>query len=50
MKTVEVKVNWENLDSIKLAENAKARLENQGYRLINQFGGLFHSVLIYGKS
>ena len=46
-KTVNISVNWDNLDSIKLAEKAKATLENKGYTLVNHFGGMFHSVYVY---
>jgi len=47
MKTVTITVNWDNLDSIKCAEKTKASLENKGYKLVNQFDGMFHSRLIY---
>ena len=46
-KTIQINVNWNSEASIKLAEKTKLKLENKGYTLINQFGGLFHSVLIY---
>ena len=49
MKTVTININWDNLDSIKQAEKQKLALENKGYKLINQFGGLHSSVMIYGK-
>ena len=49
MKTVDIKVNWNNLDSIKAAEKTKAYLENKGYTLVNHFGGMNQSVLIYAK-
>lgn len=47
LKTVEILINWDNIDSIKSAEKTKARLENKGYTQINSFGGMFTSVLIY---
>jgi len=47
MKTVQIHIDWSSEDSIKSAEKLKAKLENKGYTLINQFGGMFHSVLIY---
>ena len=47
MKTVTININWDNIDSIKNAEIAKKRLENKGYTLINHFGGLHTSVMIY---
>ena len=47
MKTVEININWQNSDSIKIAERTKAKLENKGYTLINHFGGINTSVMIY---
>lgn len=47
MKTVEINVNWNSEKSIELAEQAKAKLENEGYTLINQFGGMTTGVLVY---
>lgn len=49
MKTITLNIDWNNEDSIKLAEKQKAQLENKGYTLINSFGGVNHSVMIYGK-
>lgn len=49
MKTVRVYVDWNSRESIKIAEKAKAALENNGYVLLNQFGGLFHTVMIYRR-
>jgi len=46
-KIVNVSVNWDNEDSIRTAEKTKAYLENKGYTLVNQFGGLFYGVLVY---
>ena len=46
-KDITINVNWNSKESIKQAEKVKRSLENKGYTLINQFGGLFHSVLIY---
>jgi len=47
MKQVQINIDWTNKDSIKEAEKVKASLENKGYTLVNQFGGLFHSVMVY---
>lgn len=47
MKTTQINIDWTNEESIRAAEKLKARLENKGYTLLNQFGGLFHSVMIY---
>ena len=44
---VSIHVNWDSLTSIELAESNKATLENKGYILINSFGGLHHSMLVY---
>jgi len=49
MKTVQINIDWTNTDSIRQAEKAKSSLEDKGYRLVNQFGGMFHSVMIFGK-
>ena len=49
MKTVDIKVNWNNLDSIKAGEKTKAYLENKGYTLINSFGGMTTAILVYAK-
>jgi hypothetical protein len=49
MEQITIHVNWANEDSIRLAERAKLELENKGYTLINQFGGLFHSALVYRR-
>jgi len=47
MKTVSIHIDWNSEDSIKSAEKLKAKLENKGYTLVNHYGGLFHSVMIY---
>jgi len=47
MKKVHIHIDWNSLDSIKAAEKLKARLENKGYTLISNFGGVFHTVMIY---
>ena len=44
---VSITVNWDSLSSIELSEHSKEYLENKGYTLINSFGGLYHSVLVY---
>ena len=49
MKTVSINIDWTNVDSIRAAEKTKYRLECKGYKLVNQFGGLFRSVMVYGK-
>ena len=49
MKTVSITVDWTSADSIGLAESAKLKLENKGYKLVNHFGGMFRSVMIYAK-
>lgn len=47
--TITVNVNWNSEKSIELAEIQKENLENEGYTLINSFGGLNYSALIYAK-
>lgn len=49
MKTVNINVDWNNEESITNAENAKARLKNKGYKVVNNFGGNNHSVIVMGK-
>jgi hypothetical protein len=47
MKTFKITVRWDSEKSIKQAEKDKLAFENKGYTLINQFGGMFESVMIY---
>lgn len=47
--TIAVNINWQNVKSIELAEQAKASLENDSWILINTFGGMNSSVLVYAK-
>lgn len=47
--TKTVRVFWNDEKSIERAERGKAKLENAGWALINQFGGMNESVLIYAK-
>ncbi|MCK4500110.1 hypothetical protein KAU11_06395 [Candidatus Babeliales bacterium] len=47
--TVKIKIDWRSLKSIELAEIQKAKLENDGWTLIDDIGGLTTSVLIYAK-
>ncbi len=49
MKTVEIRTFWNDLNSIKKSEKKKAKLENDGYRLISNFGGINETVMIYTK-
>ena len=49
METVSITVNWNSKKSIELAEQSKAKLENDGWTLINSFGGVNSSVLVYAK-
>ncbi len=48
MKTVNVYIDWNSIDSIEAGEKLAMKLMNKGYNLINQYGGLFYSVQIYG--
>lgn len=48
MKTnITININWNSKLNIRLAKKQKTMLENKGYKLINNFGGHNHSVLIY---
>ena len=46
---IKIYVRWDSDKSIRRAEKDKAALENKGYTLINTFGGMNESVLIYAK-
>ena len=48
-KTITLDIDWQNIDSIKLAEKTKLKLENKNYKLINNFGGLRFTTMIYSK-
>ncbi len=48
-QTVKVEIDWQSKKSIELAEIAKANLENDEYMLVNTFGGLRVSCLLYAK-
>lgn len=48
-ETIQINVNWNSEKSIDLAEKQKTMLENDGYHLINHFGGMINSVMIYAK-
>ena len=47
--TVYIEVDWNSEMSIKLAEKVKAKLENDGWHLVNSFGGVRISKLCYAK-
>ena len=49
MKTIEIRTFWNDLKIIKKSETKKAKLENDGYRLISNFGGINETVMIYAK-
>ncbi len=49
MKTINISVNWNNADSITEAEKTKERLENKGYKVVNEFGGMVHTTIVMGK-
>ena len=49
LKTIEIHTNWTNNDSIIQSEETKTNLENMGYKLINHYGGIINTVMIYGK-
>jgi hypothetical protein len=44
-----IKVNWNDVESIKKAEKKKSKLENDGYIQISHFGGMNETVMIYEK-
>lgn len=46
---VSINVNWNSETSIEEAEKKKESLENKGYELISQFGGMRQAVMIYQK-
>jgi hypothetical protein len=47
--TITINVCWNDISSIARAERDKLALENKGYILINHFGGLNESAMIYAK-
>ena len=49
MKTATIKIDWTDGQSISAAERQKERLENGGYRLTTQAGGMFQSTLTYTR-
>jgi len=49
METVTIKINWNSEMSISLAEEAKKKLENAGWTLINDVGGMVESALVYAN-
>jgi len=46
---VQIEVNWNSLKSIRKAEKLKAKCENAGYTLIETYGGITTSTLVYAK-
>ena len=48
-KRIVITVDWNDESSIRKAERQKAKLENEGYKLVQTTGGLFTSSLIYEK-
>jgi len=49
MKTSTIRIDWTDEQSISAAERQKERLENEGYRLTTQAGGMFQSTLTYTR-
>lgn len=49
METVTITIDWNSAMSIQVAEQTKMKLENAGWTLINSFGGMNKSVLIYAS-
>ena len=47
---VNIKVDWNDLKSIKSVEKQKTKLENNGYTLINTIAGFTTTTLIYKKN
>ena len=48
--TVTIQIDWRSLKSIELAEQQKAKLENDGWEQVNSFGGLNISALVYAEN
>ena len=46
---IKIVIREDSINSIKQAEKDKFNLENKGYNLINHFGGLYESVMLYAK-
>ena len=49
LDTVNINIDWNNEHSIQAAENIKFELECAGWKLVNQFGGMFYSTMVYGR-
>lgn len=45
----QIKINWNDLNSIRQAERLKSRLENKGYTLKTTISGFNTATLIYKK-
>ncbi len=44
-----IKVNWNNEQSIKEAENQKLQLEDRGFKLVNTVSSLDSATLFYNR-
>ena len=47
MKQVTINIDWNNLDSIRAAEKTKARLETQGYSILDHWSSPERATMIY---
>ena len=50
MKTVNLNIDYNSVDSIKIAERNKEDLENKGYKVVNTFGCMRFTTLVLGKA
>ena len=46
---ITIDVDWNDVKSIRLAENKKTKLKNSGYTLIATYGGITTSTLVFRK-
>ncbi len=49
MKTVNLNIDYNSVDSIKIAERNKEELVDKGYKLVNTYGGMRFTTLVMGK-
>lgn len=49
MNTKTIAVDWNDEQSIHEAETLKSKLESQGWRMIEETGGLFESRMIFAR-
>lgn len=49
LDTVNINIDWNKEQSIQAAEALKLKLENEGWKLVNHFGGMVNTIMVYGR-